>query len=285
MQVKNKILVPVDFSEHAHSAIKYACQLSKLKKHFNIDFIHILTNRRNIYHNIKQQEYSDPVIEKAKSDMDALIDKYQVQYPNIEFKAIISEGNLFEQLKKTTTEELYEAIVMGTKGASGLDAMLIGSNMFEIFQNSWVPVLAIPESSKTFKINKIGLLCNFKPGEIEVLKQAISLFGKEFQLQLIHINTSTSSIVEVNKKFDLFIKQIINETGIEDISYVVKAQNFLVQYKEDISATVNSVIADELIDVLLVTKSKKGFLRKIIEENVVKRMAYQIQIPKYFGKS
>lgn len=284
MTTNSKILVPVDFSEHATNAIEYACLLCE-KKHISIDFIHILTNRRNIYHNIQQQDSADPVAEEVRSKMNDLRVQYQTQYPSIKFSTLLREGNLFEQLRKVVSEDSYEAIIMGTKGSSGLDALLIGSNMFEVFQNSRIPVLAVPQSKVPHKTDKIGLLCNFKDGEIDVLQQAIKLYGNNFQLLLIHINTTNSSILEIDKKFKHFISKVIKETKIEDISYVVKAQNFLIQNKEDISAAINSVISDELIDALLITKSKKGFLRKIIEENVVKRMAYEIQIPKFFGKS
>jgi len=89
------------------------------------------------------------------------MDKYQQRFPNITFHSLLKEGNLFDELRKTVSEENYEAIVMGTKGSSGLDALLIGSNMFEVFQNTKVPVLAVPTAEKPFKTNKIGLLCTF----------------------------------------------------------------------------------------------------------------------------
>ncbi|WP_156138125.1 hypothetical protein [Sphingobacterium sp. T2] len=96
-----------------------------------------------------------------------------------------------------------------------------------------------------------------------MLKQAIKLYGTDFELILIHVNTTNDTISNIDKSFDVFIEKIIEETGIENISYVIKAQNFFVQYKEDVSSAIESVIADERLDALLVTKSKKTFLRKI----------------------
>lgn len=283
--MRNKILIPLDFSEYSSEAIDYACKLHASVPH-DINFIHIFTEHGNIYQNAQQDtELIDPRVAFAKRDMKATLEKYQQQFPNIQFDTIFKEGNLFDELRETVTEDTYDAIIMGTKGSSGLDALLIGSNMFEVFQNTKVPVLAVPVAEKTFKTNKIGLLCNFKDGEIEVLKQAIKLYGTDFELILIHINTTNDTISKIDSNFEIFIEKIITETGIDDISYVIKAQTFFAQNKEDISSAINTVIADELIDALLVTKSKKGFLRKIIEENVVKQMAYQLQIPKFFGRS
>lgn len=283
--MKNKILIPIDFSDFTHEAIDYACRLESLKSH-DIDLIHIFTDHSNIYRNsLEDTDLIDPRVAFAKRDAGILINKYQDQFPHIQFNILYKDGNLFENLRETVTQGGYDAIIMGTKGSYGLDALLIGSNMFEVFQNTKVPVLAIPKSEKPFKTNKIGLLCNFKDGEIDVLKQAIKLYAKDFELILIHINTTNDTISVIDSRFHDFIEKIVVETGIEDISYVIKAQTFFIKYKEDISSAINSVISDELIDVLLVTKSKKGFLRKVIEENVVKKMAYDIKIPKFFGKS
>ena len=284
--MKNKILIPVDFTDSSRQAINYACLLPHNNPH-EIDLIHVFTDHSNAFHNIKENaEPQDYRVEDAKRDLQELIEICQIEFPDIKFNALFKTGNLFETLRKTVSEDdSYKAIVMGTKGSSGLDALLLGSNMFEVFQNSKVPVLAVPKTDKKNHFDKIGLLCNFKNGELDVLKQAIELYGTNFEILLIHVNTNNESVAALDTKFKEFINKIIEETGIENISYVIKTQAFLAQYKEDIASAINSVISDELIDVLLVTKSKKGFLRKIIEENVVKQMAYQIQIPKFFGKT
>ncbi|WP_140938628.1 universal stress protein [Sphingobacterium lumbrici] len=281
----NKIIIPVDFSEYSQNAIEVGCEIAKQTYH-DIDLVHIFTDHTNIYRNsIDTPDLIDPRVGMAKRDMQQVISRIIGKYPQVNINAIFRDGNLYEEIKKLTHSNSYDAIVMGTKGSSGLDALLIGSNMYDVFQNSATPVLAIPLNSKNFKKDKVGLLCNFKEGEIDVLKQAIRVFNTDFELILIHINTDNTPISDIDKKFDSFIPQIIEETGIDNISYVVKNQSFFIQYKENISSAIDSVIADELIDILLVTKSKKGFLRQITSENIVKKMAYQIKIPKFFAKS
>lgn len=280
----NKILIPVDFSIYSDKAIEYAVQLAEKSMH-SIDLLHVFTDHSNIYHNAQTNpELVDPRVPETKQKMDLLIANIQNRLPQLQLTSLYADGNLYDEVSRLATQETYDAIIMGTKGAFGLDALLIGSNMFDVFLNTKVPVLAVPYSEKVFRIEKIGLLCNFKDAEIDVLKQAIKLYGTDFELVLVHVNTTNDSIHSIDKKFDQFINRIVEETGIEDISYVIKAQTFFVQYKEDVSSAINSVISDELLDVLLVTKSKKTFLRKIIEENIVKKMAYQIQIPKFFAR-
>lgn len=282
--MSKKILIPVDFSIYSNKAIEYAVQLTEKSEH-KIDLLHVFTDHTNIYQNaLKDPSLVDPRVPEAKQKMTKLITDIQNEISGVQLNGLYADGNLYDQVSRLASQEQYDAIIMGTKGAFGLDALLIGSNMFDVFLNTKVPVLAIPYREEKFKTEKVGLLCNFKYGEIDVLKQAIKIYGTDFELVLIHVNTTNDSINNIDKSFEVFIDKIIEETGIEDISYVIKSQTFFVQYKEDISSAINTVISDELLDVLLVTKSKKTYLRKIIEENIVKKMAYEIQIPKFFAR-
>ncbi|NGM62964.1 universal stress protein [Sphingobacterium sp. SGG-5] len=271
-----KILIPVDFSEHSYKAITYACSLNKLVYH-DFDLVHVLAGP-------DEQNLMDPKVGSAKSDMQKIVSELVKMDTELNVNVIFKEGNVYSEIKKLATNDEYDAIVMGTKGASGLNALLAGSNMYEVFENTRVPVLAVPLTDRKFRMNRVGLLCNYKDGEIDVLKQAIKLLGKDFELVLIHINTDNSDIKDLDSKFKTFIDRVIQETGIDDISYIIKNQAFFIQYKADVTQSIQSVIDDEQIDMLLVTKSKKGFFRKIIEENVVRKMAHEIKIPKFFAK-
>lgn len=280
----DRILIPVDFSPYSDKAIEYALQLQERSPQ-HIDLVHVFTEETNIYQqSLSNPELIHPKVAEAKRQMQERVKIISSTFPDIEVREIFKEGNLYTEVRKLAEQNTYNAVVMGTKGAFGLDALISGSNMYDVFLNTKLPVLAVPFQEKEFRIEKIGLLCNFKYGEIDVLKQAIKLYGTDFELILIHVNTTNDTISNIDKSFDVFIEKIIEETGIENISYVIKAQNFFVQYKEDVSSAIESVIADERLDALLVTKSKKTFLRKIIEENIVKKMAYQIHIPKFFAR-
>lgn len=279
-----KILIPVDFSEHSYKAIEYACELNDLTYH-EFDLVHVFTDDKEIYKDsLTNNDLIDPRVGSARRDMQTIVSQLVETDSALNVNVHFKDGNLYTEIKKLCTENQYDAIVMGTKGASGLDAILSSSNMYDVLINTSVPVLAVPLHYKKSKLQKIGLLCNFKDGEIDVLKQAINLLGNDFELVLIHINTEIDDIKKIDQKFKEFIDRVIKETGIDDISYVIKNQTFFIQYKENVSQSIESVIKDEQINILLVTKSKKSFFRKIIEENIVRKMALQIPIPTFFAK-
>ena len=216
--------------------------------------------------------------------MQAIVSQLVETDSALNVNVIFKDGNLYSEIKKLCSENQYDAIVMGTKGASGLDALLSSSNMYDVLINTSVPVLAVPLHYKNTKMENVGLLCNFKDGEIEVLKQATNILGKDFGLTLIHVNTEDEDIRKIDQQFKEFIDRIIQTTEIDDISYIIKNQAFFIQYKENVSQSIDSVIRDQQIDIVLVTKSKKSFFRKITEENIVRKMALQIPIPIFFAK-
>jgi len=281
-----KILIPVDFSEHSQAAIDYACQLIEHNSvQQAIDLVHVYTTHSNMYTNRQVNvDISDPQVVIAEKNMAQALASIKAQYPSIQCQAIYKDGNLYEEISKITAAFNYDAIIMGTKGASGIEALFLGSNTYDVILNTKTPVLAVPVEKASFKKNRIGLLCNFKPAEIEALQQTINLLGNGFELVLIHVNKNDEKISIIDERFKNWIEEIITQTGVQNISYTVKSQALYNRNLENLSSAIDSVIIDEQIDLLLVTKSRKSIFRKLVEENIVKRMAYDLSIPKLFAR-
>lgn len=277
----SKLLIPVDFSENAKIAAAYAAQIAQ-ETNEEITLFHSFTSHINKFANAKH--LVDPTEEEAHRKMEELVAELLQKYPSIKISTLFTNGILAESLEKQEIKDSYRTVIMGTKGVTGLESVLIGSNTYDVIKESKIPVLAIPKNALKLKKDNIGLLTNFKPGELEVLKQAIPLFGKNFHLQLIHINKSELEINVLGPKLEKWIAQIISETGIEDISYIVKAPSYFAGSRENIANGIHTIIRDEDIDVILITKSRKTFFQNIFTENIVKHMAFEIEVPNFFGR-
>ena len=274
-----KILIPVDFSEYSYGAVEYACQIVLANNsQQELDLIHVYTNHSNLYVNRDlDPDIVDPQIEISEREMAKMIALVQQKYPGVKTNALYRNGNLFEETSKVTATFPYDAVLMGTKGSSGIEAVFLGSNTYDVILNTKTPVLGIPKEALAFKKQRVGLLTNFKEAEIEVLLQAINLFGNGFELILVHINKDDQDIKIIDEKFKTWINYIVERSGINDISFHVKS-------RENISHAINNAIIDEQIDIVLVTKSRKSFFRKLISENIVRKMAYNITTPTFFAR-
>ncbi len=280
----NKILIPVDFSEDSLTAIRYGCQLiSQNERKQEVDLIHVFTHHSNSYVNRQAYPIEDPQVKISEKDMERLLTNLHNEYPGIKFNSIFKEGNLFEEISKVTAAFNYDAVVMGTKGSSGLEAIFLGSNTYDVILNTKTPVLGVPQNTKGLKKERVGLLCNFKEGEIEVLQQAIKLIGNDFELVLIYVNKDDRRISDIDAQFKNWIEEIINRTGVQNISYTIKPQVLYNRAAENVSHAISNVLIDEQIDFLLITRSRKSIFRKLIEENIVRKMAYNMTIPTLFA--
>lgn len=277
----SKLLIPVDFSENAKVAADYAAQIAQ-ETHDEITLFHSFTSHINKFANAKH--LVDPTEEEAHHKMKELVAELLQKYPSLKISTLFTNGILAESLEKQEIKDTYRTVIMGTKGVTGLESVLIGSNTYDVIKESKIPVLAIPKNAIKLKKDNIALLTNFKPGELEVLKQAIPLYGKDFHLQLIHINKNELEINILGQKLKQWIEQIIAETGIEDISYIVKAPSYFAGSRENIANGIHTIIRDEDIDVILITKSRKTFFQNIFTENIVKHMAFEIEVPNFFGR-
>ncbi|MGH2624890.1 MAG: universal stress protein, partial [Sphingobacterium sp.] len=228
----NKILLPIDFSENSENATDYACQIA-LDGDFELELVHVFSQHSNTYLNAQNDTpLHDPRIKDAEISMKSVLEKIENKYPEIKLSSTFRDGNLYDEIKKLTNAYDYSAIVMGTKGASGLEALFIGSNTYDTILNTKTPVFAIPINATGFKKNKIGLLCNFKEGEIKALAQAMPLLKNNFHLVLIHVNSTDKAINEIDNELRTWIEKLEGEFGKLDISYTIKPQTLFMRQKE-----------------------------------------------------
>jgi nucleotide-binding universal stress UspA family protein len=128
------ILALVDFSDVSVNALSFAAELAKRAA------------ARLILINILQK---DGVEEDAKNMLQSVEANLKRSFDSgLNCESTLIRGNLITGLKKITAIHHPDLIVMGTRGASGLKKLLIGSNTVKVIAKINVPVLVIPEEAR-----------------------------------------------------------------------------------------------------------------------------------------
>lgn len=128
------IIAPIDFSDISINALWYAGELSKR------------TGADLIIVNVMDGEADE---EAVNSDLEFAISGLQNFIgADVQCQSVASRGSFISALKELIGLHQPDLIVMGTKGASGLKRILIGSNTVKVLSNVRVPVLVIPEVAK-----------------------------------------------------------------------------------------------------------------------------------------
>jgi nucleotide-binding universal stress UspA family protein len=128
------ILAPVDFSDASANSVLFAAELSKRS-----------SARLVIVHIVRKGETESEIknsLKSIESDLKRSIDA------DLNCESLLAHGDLITALKKIIAVQQPDLIIMGTKGASGLKKILIGSNTVNVISKTKLPVLVIPEVAR-----------------------------------------------------------------------------------------------------------------------------------------
>jgi nucleotide-binding universal stress UspA family protein len=187
-----RILVPTDFSAPAMQALQFAVDIAD-RSRGQVHLVHIVD--LPIINNslLSPSIYVDDSIvkdsiAKAQKSFDKSVEKYKDREVKITYS--VEYGNPSMAILKLTEDQKSDLVVMGTKGASGLKEILVGSNTEKIVRGSKVPVISIPLGSKISTIKNI-VFPNSLREENEELSQAVKTMQNFFKakLHILYVNT------------------------------------------------------------------------------------------------
>ena len=269
-----KILVPVDFSEKSNYAVKMAAKIGK-NIEAEIYLLHLVELPSGIVDMGAGSNFSIPesmmYLRKVKEKILDLKATYfhddQIVRYSIKFQ------NPFEGITDYVKKINANLIVMGSKGVSDFEEMIIGSNTEKVVRTSTIPVIVVKADSKKFKFKKLVFASNYDD-ENKVAFVDFLNFAKQFktEIHLLKINTASSfenSFVTKEKIKD-FIKDFdlpTNTIHIHNDDSVVKGiTNFAKEIEADLIAltTHGRSGLSSLFNSSIAKSVSKGVLRPVI---------------------
>ncbi|MBC5994433.1 universal stress protein [Pontibacter cellulosilyticus] len=202
-----RILVPTDFSEQARNAYEIAIAIAR-KTGAGIKLLHAVelpsgsgfnvTGDMSIQLNSMEGVYMLKLLEKTKADMAHLVDSFD--HSGVHVVQQVEVNRPINQIRRTIKEDAVDLVVMGSKGSSGLDEFLIGSNTEKVVRTAECPVLTVKHREPNFEVKEIVLASDFKREirhAVERFKTFQAMFGA--RMHLVYVNTpgafeSTSNI-------------------------------------------------------------------------------------------
>ncbi len=135
-----KILLPVDGSGHASKAAEYAADLAVMAK-AEIVLLYCRKTVPAFLGDPNAQEYLD----KLLTDAETILAPYRESLKNAEadFTDLVVGGPTAEVVANVAEAEGCDLIVMGSKGKSDLEGLLLGSVTHRVLHVAPCPVLVI----------------------------------------------------------------------------------------------------------------------------------------------
>jgi nucleotide-binding universal stress UspA family protein len=147
---RERVLVPVDFSEHSRTALHEAREIAALYG-ARLDVLHVIeetvhpafygTGMTDIV------ELRPDIVVKSKAAMEKLFNDAGGPEVKVEFRAVI--GRAHQEIVKYASLEETDLIVIATHGLSGLERMFIGSVAEKVVRRAPCPVLTVKAFGKS----------------------------------------------------------------------------------------------------------------------------------------
>ena len=199
---------------------------------------------------------------KVKEQLDAL-------NTNMPITTLVKEGFLGDVANEISEKEPVDLVVMGIKGKSGIEKMLIGSNAIKAIEGIDRPLLIIPDKAAVTGLSKIALA-----SDLELLKEA-TLHQLEAFLNTTGINEL--HIVTINKEAG----DPASQERISAIKALLERLNPTFHFikADNVAAGLESFVAQNAISLLVFTHHERGFFSGLFHKSVGKQIAWNTTVP------
>lgn len=270
---KLNILIPTDFSDNALSALNYALKLYANQKctFYVLHSTYICEAVTRAYSAAYHDENHNRVVE---DNLAALTAKTEAANANInhKFKSLLSPAELQIAVKNAVKAHAIDMVVMGTRGTTDAVEYVMGSNTIKVIRKIGdCPVLILPEGYAFIEPQQITFPTDFNRNydekELQSLKNLADLYHSKIRIVHINVNNNLSETQETNMNI---------------------LKNYLADYEHSFhwltditskSKAIANFIDDLEIDILAMINYKHGILEKILNEPVIKKLAFHPTVP------
>jgi nucleotide-binding universal stress UspA family protein len=267
-----KILIPTDFSKLSKVAVKYAVKISK-KLNAELVLLHVVYidfPPRNAAA-VRAKDIEDTLVDNATQDCIQLIDEIKKENNRkirISYK-IIKGYPVEDVIGNFAQHNDISLIIMGTKGASGLKKILMGSNATAVINHSDIPVISVPEFARFNNLKNIVYATDMTNlnSEMKVLIPLAKLFDAR-----IHI----SHILSSKTKMEADTKKALSD-AIKKLKY--SKITLHISIHKEITEGIDECIADTKADMLAMFTHNLTFYERFFGKSVTRKMVFQSWIP------
>ncbi len=276
-----KILVPIDFSDYSINALEYAIVIAQ-KLNLSITVFHsfyvstppdygTLANYMNITIMEQQKSHEDQMQEILKKYENIM---YENDLDKLQIDSMVKLGLATEDITALVMEHQFDMIVMGTKGAAGIDKLLFGSVTANIIaeESVEIPVLAVPKGATCRGMSHLLYCMDYEEDDVPVIDDLLE-FAAYFEAKItcLHINTDQDF-----SSSDRLEKEILEDTYWFTPYSKIK---FELIRSESTQAGLETYIKENAVDLVAVMPRKRSFLEGLFHKSISKNLASYAGVP------
>lgn len=225
-----RIIVPIDFSEHSEFALEAASNIAK-KYEAELIVLHMLELSDAILTagNDSLNEEAVFYLKLAEKKIETFLDKPYLEGINV--TPTIKHFKVWSEVNDVAKENDANLIVMGSHGVSGIKEVLVGSNTEKVVRHSEIPVLIIKHNPILFDFENGVFASDFSEDAVSSYLKAKKTFEKlGAKMHLVYVNSpdgNFKSSSEIDKLVSNFLKKA--DGDLENLSNVNVVSDYSVE--------------------------------------------------------
>ncbi len=268
-------LIPTDFSVNSWRALEYAIHLFN-EESCTFYILHIGYRKQST---VKGNSFAFP----TKRISSSIREKLTSLFKRIEglpinkkhhFIALQEYGNFIDNIRRTVEEKKIDLVVMGTKGASGLKAAVMGSNTGDVITKVLCNVLAIPENTTISTPQKIAFPTDYNLFYtypiLETLTELLKI--SRANLQVVNIVQGTTSLTPVQATNKTYLKDYLEET-------FPLTHNFHCIRDRNVKSAIVNFAVDNHIEMLVMVAKNLNFFQQLLFDTSIEKLSFHTTVP------
>lgn len=217
------ILVPTDFSKPSISALETAVELAK-RSGARVTLLHVVEQVVAESYTIsgegrpdetEEKIFTSALIRKSRQQLTKLV--MDPRYKNVTVEGELKLGNPYHGIRSIITEQKPDLVVMGTRGNSSLERMIIGTNTERVVRTMDCPVLTVQKKPFRFDFKNIVYATNMSEEEesfTRVVKKTQEMFKST--VHLVRINTPSD--FQRDRSVKQYMRQYARRLGLKNFT-------------------------------------------------------------------
>ena len=267
------VLIPTDFSENSWNAIRYALNFFK-KERCSFYVLHVNKTSKKSQSISNQEGLEKETIKASKKQLRALLTRITPEFPenkNHHFYTLIDNNFFITSIRKHMAEKKIDLIVMGTKGATDENKLIIGSNTANVIVKVPCNTLIIPEKSIFEGLEEIAFPTDFSLSYgIETLQPLLEILEKNNAV--LHILHISKKVVELNGY------QFANKELMEDF-FSNQKHSFHFLINKEAKDAVQQFTDNKAIKMMVMMAKNLNYFQQIMFHSKVEKSSYHTNIP------
>jgi len=259
------IIFPTDFSKNADKAMLFAVAVAKA---LNARVIAVNAFDLPYSQNVMSTSLLDIMRETSEKGLKQVAKKLDPTGVEYETRSIM--GNPIRVVKDLANYYENCMVVLGTKGASGIEEILIGSNTASILHSVSVPVLAIPITAVYKGIKRMVYASDFqsKRNDRALTRLATLAKAMEAEVSILHVQVEEGEVLEPQReKFERILGDVPHSFHIEK-AREKNIEQAIIDFSKDKDACMIALMA-----------RKHGFIEGIFHSSVTSKVAFHSPCP------